>query len=531
MFAEIFSYAGIASVSILAAVGIAGAAGIVYWLLGCIYNLTLHPLARFPGPLLYRATRLATVNRMLRGDLYSDLLRLHKKYGDVVRIAPNELAFAHENAWKEIYGHRPNGGDGPEEIPKWTKFYANTGMPPSIVSEDIKGHALLRRLLAPGFSEKTMRGQEPIIGSYIDLLMHQLHKQCVVRQIDTMDENGKKKANLQVGAPKSLDLTNWYNWTAFDVIGDLTFGEPFGCLERGAYDPFVGQLNITGTVAAIISAAKYMGLEPIVFPVLRFFIIKRRPMQVEMADKLRKRMALKEERPDLIGGLIRKKETMNWDFARVRINAGVLCVAGSETTATLLCGVTFLLLKHPDILDRLKQEVRSTFKSEDEITLTSVSKLEYMLACLNEALRAYPPAPVGFPREVPKGGVMINGQFIPEGTLVAAWQWAIYHNEKNFVDPFGFRPERFMNDPRFANDKFDMLQPFSFGPRNCIGRHLAYAEMRLILARLIYNFDPQLVDEKKNWLDQEVYVLWRKPSLNVFLKPVSREQGEKATVK
>jgi len=94
------------------------------------------------------------------------------------------------------------------------------------------------------------------------------------------------------------------------VVGDVTFGEPFGCLERGAYDPFVGQLNITGIVAAIISAAKYMGLEPIVFLILRFFVIKRRPMQVELADKLRKQMALKE-RLDLIGGLVRrKKETM-----------------------------------------------------------------------------------------------------------------------------------------------------------------------------------------------------------------------------
>ena len=61
-------------------------------------------------------------------------------------------------------------------------------------------------------------------------------------------------------------------------------------------------------------------------------------------------------------------------------------------------------------------------------------------------------------------------------------------------------------------------------------RSLAYAEMRLILARLIYNFDPQLVDEKTNWLDQEVYVLWRKPALDVYLTPVKREEA-KATVK
>lgn len=99
---------------------------------------------------------------------------------------------------------------------------------------------------------------------------------------------------------------------------------------------------------------------------------------------------------------------------------GVLCVAGSETTATLLCGVTFLLLKHPDIMNKLKREVRSIFKSEDEITLTSIGNLESMLACLNEALRAYLPAPVGFPREVLKGGVTINGQFIPEGVSLVS---------------------------------------------------------------------------------------------------------------
>jgi cytochrome P450 len=60
------------------------------------------------------------------------------------------------------------------------------------------------------------------------------------------------------------------------------------------------------------------------------------------------------------------------------------------------------MLKNPEILNKLKLEVRSTFKSEDEITLTFVDNLEYILACLNEAMRAYPPAPVGLPREVPE---------------------------------------------------------------------------------------------------------------------------------
>ena len=103
------------------------------------------------------------------------------------------------------------------------------------------------------------------------------------------------------------------------------------------------------------------------------------------------------------------------DFMRIGANAGVLVVAGSETTATLLSGVTFLLLKNPGALEKLAQEVRSTFSSESEITLLSVGKLNYMLACLDEALRLYPPVSIGFPRQVPKGGVTIAGEFLPEG--------------------------------------------------------------------------------------------------------------------
>lgn len=63
------------------------------------------------------------------------------------------------------------------------------------------------------------------------------------------------------------------------------------------------------------------------------------------------------------------------------------------------------------------------------------------------------------------------------------------------------------------------MQPFSFGPRNCIGRNLAYAEMRTIMARLVFNFDLTLAPESKNWLDQKIYNLWQKPPLMVHLTP------------
>lgn len=88
--------------------------------------------------------------------------------------------------------------------------------------------------------------------------------------------------------------------------------------------------------------------------------------------------------------------------------------------------------------------------------------------------------------------------------------------------PFEFHPERFLEgeNAAFEADQRDVLQPFSFGPRNCIGRNLAYAEMRTILARLVWNFDLALAPEGKGWLDrQKVFNLWAKPELPVFLTP------------
>lgn len=94
----------------------------------------------------------------------------------------------------------------------------------------------------------------------------------------------------------------------------------------------------------------------------------------------------------------------------------MLIVAGSETTATLLCGVTYLLLHNPEAMRKVTEEVRAAFASEKDITLTSVGKLTYMLACLNEALRQYPPVAIGMPRVVPegRGAVTIAGQAVPE---------------------------------------------------------------------------------------------------------------------
>ncbi|KAG7140561.1 Cytochrome monooxygenase 1 like protein [Verticillium longisporum] len=154
-----------------------------------------------------------------------------------------------------------------------------------------------------------------------------------------------------------------------------------------------------------------------------------------------------------------------------------------------------------------------------------------MLAVLNESFRCYPPVTSNLVRGVPPGGQTIAGHYVPVGTLVEVQQWSANHSTDNWADPWTFRPERFLDSEEEAaakGNKFEALQPFSVGPRNCIGRNLAYAEMRLILARVLYDFDLELAPQSEGWLEtQKAYSLWNKPPLEIKLTPVV---GEKVKV-
>jgi cytochrome P450 len=94
--------------------------------------------------------------------------------------------------------------------------------------------------------------------------------------------------------------------------------------------------------------------------------------------------------------------------------SALLIVAGSETSATCLSGVMFYLLKNPATLDKLTNEIRNSFPDINEMSMQKLAKCQYLNACLQEALRMYPPAPSMLSRKILPGGGMINGYFIPE---------------------------------------------------------------------------------------------------------------------
>lgn len=331
---------------------------------------------------------------------------------------------------------------------------------------------------------------------------------------------------------EAVDLVKWYNWTTFDIIADLMFGEPFGCLQDCSTHKYVVLLFKGVKAVRLFYIMKY-------YPLVKYlgnWLIDKNLLaeRLEFANwvdmQVKKRMERETQRPDFMTQILKHNglkdgKAPRLSDAEMTSNAILMLTAGSETTATLLSGVTFFLLKNPQIMERLKNEIRSNFENYYDITLEQVNtKTPYLLAVLWEGLRIFPPVPNGFERQVGRGGEIVSGYFVPEGTAVSVSQYPCYRSESNFKNANKFAPERWLDDPEYAHDKRNAMQPFSVGPRGCLGKNLALAEMRLILAKMIWSFDLELQPQSLNWNNEcKTQLLWAKPPLIVKLKEVARQ--------
>ncbi|KAK8128105.1 cytochrome P450 monooxygenase [Apiospora sp. TS-2023a] len=492
----------------------------------CLYNLYLHPLRNYPGPRLWAMTRIPYTLNFFGAKSPWKIRELHAQYGTFVRVAPDIVSVSHPDALNQLQGHRKGKPENPKDVAMTWQFLDNIVGVPS--KED---HSRLRRVMSHGFSAQSSElhfpttsfsSKQSLIQRYVDLLMQRLRERCNQGQT-------------------ALDMTQWFNWATFDIVGDLAFGEPFGCLEQASYHPWVSIIFESMVTMSKISMLLRFGP---VGKLLAMCIIPR-SMAKKMdehnelsAMKVEKRLALETERPDLIGKMVSGSQKLGatWltrTFWRRRqemtrhelvSNAGILIIAGSETTASLLCGATYLLAKNQHILQKLQAEVRSSFNNETEIDLISTQKLKYMQAVLDESLRYFPPAVGALPRVTVPEGDQIAGRFVPGGTRVEVLQWALFHDPTYFHKPDEFHPERWLGDVEFKNDALAGVTPFSVGPRNCIGKNLAMSEMRLIMARIVWNFDFTLAPGMDDWYDRcQAFLLWGKPALNILFVPRSVE--------
>lgn len=187
----------------------------------------------------------------------------------------------------------------------------------------------------------------------------------------------------------------------------------------------------------------------------------------------------------------------------------------------MLSGATYHLLANRSQWDRLTKEIRTRFHTTEDMNFENLAECKFLNACLKEALRVYPPAPIGIPRVIPKGGQEVLGKWVPQDTRVSVHHYSTYHSASNFRNPDQFAPARWMGDPEYADDAREAHQPFGFGSRNCLGQNMAMHEMKLILASVVLLFDLELCEQSSNWLDQPAFALWLKKPLMCRITSVS----------
>ncbi|CAZ85474.1 unnamed protein product [Tuber melanosporum] len=461
-----------------------------------IYNLFFHPLRNFPGPKKAALSNIWYSYIWLSGRYPHIIHALHEKYGSVVRVAPNQLSYNTSSSWKDIYTNYGN-----RQTFRKNSLYDRDKLDPvtNISREpDPVKHNQIKRLFSNAFSMKSLTEQEPIVQEYVDLLVSQIGKHGT-------GEDG-------------LDMTKWYNYCTFDIIGDLAFGEGFDATKEGKTPPLPTSNSPTSVYAIsfINVTGRFPWLSKFVPSITPAEIVERRQRHINYGrDKVNRRVKSDNKRKDFLTNVLENYRDQISD-AELYSNAQVFIVAGSETSATTLSGLTYYILRNPRTYQRLVSEITSSFTSYSEINSVTAGRLEYVGAVINETLRMYPPVPIGLPRLSP--GETVDGQFIPKGALVSTSPWASGHCSKNFHDPWTFKPERWLDGECEEKDIREASQPFSLGPRGCLGRNLALMELRLIICKMLFTYHLELLDTKLDWeRDSTAYILWVKPDLRVRL--------------
>ncbi|TGO48983.1 hypothetical protein BCON_0224g00100 [Botryotinia convoluta] len=229
-------------------------------------------------------------------------MKIHEKYGDVVRLAPNEISFTKEEAWNDIYVHRPGHAD-PTKDPVWYKG----------------------------------------IG---DLLINRL--------------NNLVMSSTSQGNGTIIDIFQWASWFTVDVVGELALGESFGCLANSELHPWANTLNnfLKGMVYAA-ATRWYPLIETMVFELLPKSVMEMQRKHSEFAnDRINKRLNLEKQKPDFVISFMKD----NVDFHKISLretqsNLAILLVAGTDATATSISGTLLYLVQNPEKLNTLVSEI------------------------------------------------------------------------------------------------------------------------------------------------------------------------------
>ncbi len=363
-------------------------------------------------------------------------------------------------------------------------------------TRDRAEHTRKRKIVSHTFSPKSIAQFEPYVQNNLEMF---------VRQWDSLIAKSPR-----ADGSAHIDCLRWLNYLAFDIIGDLAFGAPFGMLSTGAdvvevrcspasptiYVAAIEILNRRGEVSATLGCLPE--LKPYAQWIPDSFFSRGLNAVQNLAGIAIARVESRLEEPpdvarkDLLARLMEGRDDKGEPLGREELTAEALTqlIAGSDTTSNTSCALLFHAVHTPGVLARLQAELDAAIPDGVDVpTFDMVRDLPYLANVINEALRHHSTSGIGLPRQVPcnSSGITIRGHFFPPGTVLSVPTYTIHHSEEIWgPDANDFRPERW--DSLTARQKNAFI-PFSYGPRACVGRNVAEMEMKLIVATWARRYD------------------------------------------
>lgn len=344
----------------------------------------------------------------------------------------------------------------------------------------------------------------------------------------------KMRETLSTDGSSVIEVREWASRATLDIIGVAGMGQDFNALS----DPSNELFNTYNTIFSPGAGSKILQLVAMFVP---FWILKLLPLKrnEEMRDAL---TTIKRVCADLIRSKranLEKGGRADLDILSVAIESGgfsdddlvnqlmTFLAAGHETTASALTWATYLLCKHPDAQQRLREEIRASLpslESDESISALDIDKLPYLNAVLNETMRVLPPVPLTL-REA-SHDTTIQGHFVPAGTSIIICPWAVNTSKSLWGDDArDFNPDRWMGPGRANTGGADSnyaITTFLHGPRSCIGKDFAKAEFACLVAALIGKFEVEMEDPGWELQIQGGITARPKGGLRVKIRPVAR---------
>ncbi|KAJ1865436.1 hypothetical protein LPJ78_002698 [Coemansia sp. RSA 989] len=393
---------------------------------------------------------------MLKGHLPQTLVRMHQKYGPVVRISPQRVSISDMAMVKQVLGSHMYLKSPAYEMPE--------GIEPNVFStRSPELNTQRRKQLGPSFSHKHLNAMEPCV------------LECGVQNIC------KKLDSLIKQDGAVVQFHKWFSLVTLDVIGTLGFGQKFSALEQEHHElvPLLTRIRVFNYLALAFPWLKRLPR------LLGKRLQTLHKLQVFSQAAIDQRRSNPSQTVDLLQMMLESQTSMS---DPEMVSETILhLVAGVDTTSAGLTWTMLLLLHNPHILQRLTREIREKFPSDHIITFEDCrQQLPYLTAVINESLRVCSPAPSILPRTVPSDGLRIGGYFLPAGSLVCPAILPLHMNPNVFASPTSFNPDRFMGK------NAEKPLAFSMGVRACLGRNLALMEMHVVFANLLRSYDLRL---------------------------------------